>query len=52
MEINTFLIQQIQNYKYIMNLKLRFRPLTENEADIFDVGNMYRVKFNNGKRCF
>ena len=24
------------------------RPLTENEADIFDVGNMYKVKFYDG----
>lgn len=24
------------------------RPLTEDEADIFDVGNMYKVKFSDG----
>lgn len=24
------------------------RPLTEDEADIFDVGNMYEVRFNDG----
>lgn len=24
------------------------RPLTEDEADIFDVGNMYKVKFYDG----
>lgn len=24
------------------------RPLTEKEADIEDVGNMYKVKFNDG----
>ena len=24
------------------------RPLTEDEADIFDVGNMYRVRFEDG----
>lgn len=24
------------------------RPLTEDEADIFDVGNMYKVRFANG----
>lgn len=27
------------------------RPLTEDEADIFDVGNMYKIKFNNGYEC-
>ena len=24
------------------------RPLTEDEADIFDVGNMYKVRFSDG----
>ena len=24
------------------------RPLTEDEADIFDVGNMYKIRFNDG----
>ena len=34
--------------KYDGQMVTVIRPLTEDEADIFDVGNMYKVRFADG----
>lgn len=34
--------------KYSGQMVTVIRPLTEDEADIFDVGNMYKVRFADG----
>lgn len=44
----TFNTVDTELLKYSGQMVTVIRPLTEDEADIFDVGNMYKVRFADG----
>lgn len=44
----TFNTVDTELLKYDGQMVTVMRPLTEDEADIFDVGNMYKIRFSDG----